>query len=73
MNLRDVPDEVYTALADGAAANHQSLNAFVVERLTEAARVLTIGDYLATYEPPAGTGLALEHATAAVREARDAS
>lgn len=73
MNLRDVPDEVYAALADGAAASRQSLNAFVVERLTEVAQVLNIGDYLATYEPPGGTGVTLEDATAAVREVRDAS
>jgi hypothetical protein len=70
MNPRDVPDEVCTALADGAAANHQSLNAFVVERLTEVARVLSISDHLASYEPPSGTGVTLEDATAAVREAR---
>ena len=73
MNLRDVPDEVYAALADGAAASRQSLNAFVVERLTEVAQVLSISDYLATYEPPSGTGVTLEDATAAVREVRDAS
>lgn len=73
MNLRDVPDEVYSALADGAAASRQSLNAFVVERLTEVAQVLNIGDYLATYEPPSGTGVTLEDATAAVREVRDVS
>ncbi|MCP2243767.1 hypothetical protein LX86_002497 [Lentzea aerocolonigenes] len=73
MNLRDVPDEVYVALAEGAAASHQSLNAFVVEKLTEVAQVLNIGDYLATYDPPSGTGVTLEDATAAVREVRDAS
>lgn len=73
MNLRDVPDDVYEALADGAEASHQSLNAFVVERLSEVAQVLSISDYLATYEPPSGTGVTLEEATAAVREVRDAS
>lgn len=73
MNLRDVPDEVYAALADGAAASRQSLNAFVVERLAEVAQVLSISDYLSTYQPPAGTGVTLEDATAAVREVRDAS
>lgn len=73
MNLRDVPDEVYAALADGAAANHQSLNAFVLEKLAEVAQVLNIGDYLATYEPPSGTGVTMEDATAAVRKIRDAS
>ncbi|WP_167975810.1 hypothetical protein [Lentzea indica] len=49
------------------------MNAFVVERLSEIAQVLSISDYLATYEPPSGTGVTLEDATAAVREVRDAS
>ncbi|WP_322755207.1 hypothetical protein [Frankia sp. Cas3] len=73
MNLRDVPDEIYTALAEGAAASHQSLNAFVVERLTEVARVTRLADYMASYEAPQGSGVTLEDAVAAVREVRDAS
>lgn len=31
MNLRDVPDEVYAALAEAAETNRQSLSAFVVD------------------------------------------
>lgn len=73
MNLRDVPDDVYAALAEGAEASRQSLNAFVVERLSEIAQVLNIGDYLASYDPPRGTGVTLEDAAAAVREVREAS
>jgi hypothetical protein len=73
MNLRDVPDEVYAALAQGADANRQSLNAFVVELLTEQAKVLSIADYLNTYEPPRGTGITVDDAAAAVREIREAS
>lgn len=73
MNLRDVPDEVYSTLAGGAEANHQSLNAFVVDRLTEAARVLRLADYVASYEPPASSGVTLEDAAAAVRAVREAS
>jgi hypothetical protein len=73
MNLRDVPDEVYAALAQGAEANRQSLNAFVVERLAEVAQVLGIADYLASYDPPRGTGVTLDDAAAAVREVREAS
>lgn len=73
INLRDVPDDVYEALAEAAEANRQSLNAFVVERLAEAAQVLSIADYLAAYEPPTGTGLTLDDAAAAVREVREAS
>lgn len=42
MNLREVSDEVYLAQAAGAEANRQSLNAFVVERLTEVAQMLDI-------------------------------
>ncbi|WP_322778085.1 hypothetical protein [Frankia sp. Cas4] len=57
MNLRDVPDEIYTALAEGAAASHQSLNVFVVERLTEMARVTRLADYMASYEAPQTAGV----------------
>jgi len=73
MNLRDVPDEVYATLASGAEANHQSLNAFVVEWLAELARTLRMADYVASYEPPRGTGLTVDDAVAAVREGREAS
>ena len=73
MNLRDVPDDVYEALAGAAQANRQSLSAFVVERLTEVARVVRLDDYIASYQPPAGSGVTLEGAVAAVREVREAS
>jgi hypothetical protein len=73
MNLRDVPDEVYAVLAEAAEANRQSLNAFVVDRLTEVAQVTRLADYVASYPPPAGTGVTVDDAAAAVREAREAS
>jgi hypothetical protein len=73
MNLRDVPDEVYAALADAATTRRQSLSAYVVDRLTEVAHAAGIADYLAAYEPPRDTGVSLEDATAAVREVREAS
>jgi len=73
MNLRDVPDDVYAALARAADANRQSLSAFVVERLTEAAQVTRLGDYVASYQPPRGSGVSIEDAAAAVREVREAS
>lgn len=73
MNLRDVPDDVYAALADAAAENRQSLSAFVVERLGEIAQLTRLGDYLDAYTPPRGTGVTLEDAVAAVREVREAS
>lgn len=73
MNLRDVPDEVYAALAHGAEESRQSLNAFVVERLAEVAQVLRVAEYLASYEPPGGTGVTIEDAAAAVRQVREAS
>lgn len=73
MNLRDVPDEVYEVLAEAARTNRQSLSAFVVERLTEVARVANLDAYLAAYQPPEGSGVTLEDATAAVREVREAS
>ncbi|MGH9306011.1 MAG: hypothetical protein ACRD0I_03900 [Acidimicrobiales bacterium] len=73
MNLRDVPDDVYSAIADAATAKRQSLSAYVVDRLTEVAEVARLADYLATYHPPAGSALTLEDAVAAVRETREAS
>lgn len=73
MNLRDVPDEVYAALTEAAEANRQSLNAFVVDRLTEVAQVTRLGDYVASYTPPRNSGVTLEDSTAAVREVREAS
>lgn len=73
MNLRDVPDEVYATLAAAAEANHQSLTKFVVERMTEVAQTVRLGEYLASYAPPHGTGISVDAAVAAVREVREAS
>lgn len=73
MNLRDVPDDVYTALASAAEAHRQSLSAFVVDRLTEVARLTRLDSYLASYQPPRDSGVTVEDATAAVREVREAS
>ena len=73
MNLRDVPDDVYAALATAAADKRQSLSAFVVDRLAETLQVLRVADYVASFAPPQGTGVSIEEATAAVREAREAS
>lgn len=73
MNLRDVPDDVYTALAETARNNRQSLSAFVVDRLIEVARVTQLADYLASYPALQGSGVTVEDAAAAVREAREAS
>lgn len=72
MNLRDVPDDVYAVLTEAAAARRQSLSAYVVEQLTEIARVARLGEYLASYVPPNSSDITLEDATAAVREAREA-
>jgi hypothetical protein len=73
MNLRDVPEDVYAALAEAAEANRQSLSAFVVERLTEIARVARLGDYIASYQPPERSGVTIDDAAGAVREVRRAS
>ena len=73
MNLREVPDDVYKALTSAAEARRQSLSAFVVDRLTEAAEVIRLSDYMSTYQEPRGSGVTMEDATAAVREAREAS
>lgn len=73
INLRDVPDEIYAALVRGAEDSHQSLNSFVVDRLTEIADVVTMADHVASYSPPRGTGVTVDDAVAAVRDVRDAS
>ena len=73
MNLRDVPDEIYTTLVEAAEVNRQSLNAFVVDRLAEVAQVARLDDYVASYTPLRGSGVTLEDSTAAVREMREAS
>lgn len=73
MNLRDVPDDVYSALAEAAEANRQSLSAFVVDRLSEVAQVTRLEEYVSSYVPPQGSGITLEDAAAAVRDVREAS
>jgi hypothetical protein len=73
MNLRDVPDEVYADLAEAAENSRQSLNAFVVDRLSEVARALRAAEYIGGYLPPENTGVSLADAVQAVREIRDAS
>lgn len=73
MNLRDVPDDVYAALSEAASTNRQSLSAYVVDRLTEAAQVARLSDYLNGYQPADASGVSLEDAVAAVREVREAS
>ncbi|MGI8882180.1 MAG: hypothetical protein ACR2KJ_17055 [Jatrophihabitans sp.] len=72
MNLRDVPDGVYAALAAAAKGNRQSLNAFVLDRLTEVARAARVADHVASYPAPKGTGITVEAAVAAVRDVRTA-
>ena len=69
MNLRDVPDDVYAALAAAAAARRQSLNAYVLDRLTEAAEVASIRAHLDAYEPPDVT-FTTEEIVAAIHEGR---
>lgn len=73
MNLRDVPDDVYAALAAAAEDSRQSLSAFVVDQLCEVARTVRVADYVATYPAPRGSGVTTDDAVAAVREVREAS
>lgn len=73
INLRDVPDEVYSTLVEAAGANRQSLNSYVIDRLAEIAQVARLTEYVTSYTPPARTGVTLDDAVAAVREVREAS
>lgn len=73
MNLRDVPDDVYAALAQAAAKERQSLSAYVVDRLEEFARTARLAEYVDSYPAPRGTGVSVQGAVDAVHEMRDAS
>ncbi|MHB1063022.1 MAG: hypothetical protein ACYC1Z_00745 [Georgenia sp.] len=73
MNLREVPDDVYAALVAAAEGRRQSLNAFVVDRLSEVAQAVRVADYVAAYPAPQGTGVTTDDAVSAVREVREAS
>ncbi|WP_198671769.1 hypothetical protein [Desertihabitans aurantiacus] len=73
LDVHDVPDDVYAALVAAAEDSRQSLNAFVVERLTEAARIARLTDHIARYPAPTGTGVTADDAVAALREIREAS
>jgi plasmid stability protein len=73
MNLRDIPEDVYAELTEAAAEHRQSLNAYVVDRLAELARVARVREYVVSYTPPVGSRVTLEDAVAAVRVARETS
>lgn len=73
INLRDVPDDVYSSVAAAAASNRQSLNAYVLERLAEMARAARIGEYLSGYRAPDATGISSDDVVDAVRHVREAS
>ncbi|UNX55793.1 type II toxin-antitoxin system HicB family antitoxin [Georgenia sp. TF02-10] len=73
IDLRDVPDDVYAALVAAAEDSRQSLNAFVVDRLSEVAQAVRVADYVASYPTPEGTGVTIDDAVSAVREVREAS
>lgn len=70
MNLRDVPDDVYTDLATAAEGSRQSLNAYVVERLVEVARTSGTADYVRSYPAPSGSTVTRDDVLEALREGR---
>lgn len=70
MNLRDVPDDVYADLAVAAKESRQSLNAYVVERLVEAARLSRASDYVRAYAAPCGSTVTRDDVLEALREGR---
>jgi hypothetical protein len=73
MNLRDVPEDVYAALAQAAEAHRQSLSGYVIDRLAEVVQILGVADYVDSYAPPRRTGVSLEDAVQAIRDVREAS
>lgn len=70
MNLRDVPDEVYADLAAAAEDSRQSLNAYVVERLVEAARTSRTAEYVRSYPAPSGSTITRDDVLDALHEGR---
>ena len=69
VQIRDVPDDVHRRLKAEAAEAGQSLNEFLLTRLTEIARLPTWSEFskrVARREPYTGPSVA-----ALIREARD--
>lgn len=70
VQVRGVPDDVHRRLKSQAARSGQSLNEFLLARMTEMARTPTVSelaDRIRAHEPYAGPSSA-----AAIREDRDA-
>ena len=71
IQVKDVPDDVHAALRRRAAAAGQSLQEYLLARLTEEARTPTVDELLERVEHRSGGRVSLKAATRAVRAQRD--
>lgn len=72
IQVKDVPDEVHTVLRRRAAAAGQSLQEYLLDRLTAEAATPTLAEVLERVSHRTGGRLSLADAAASVRGDRDA-
>lgn len=72
VQIKSVPDDVHHILRRRAAAAGQSLQEYLLARLTDEARHDTLDELLDRVEDRAGGEVSLSTAAAALREDRDA-
>jgi hypothetical protein len=72
VQIRDVPPELHRRLKVQAAAAGQSLNQFLLERLSEIAGTITLGELIAEHRTrPPYQGPSTAEIAAIIREDRD--
>lgn len=72
LTIRALPTSVRKTLATRAKARHMSLNAYLIERLTQEAETPTMAEAIAKLDSTRRKyGVTSEDVVAAVREARD--
>lgn len=71
IQVKDVPDDVHGILRQRAVAAGQSLQEYLLARLTEEARTPTVAEVLARVEHRTGGRIGLRAAVRAVRAERD--
>ena len=72
IHVEDVPDDVHATLQQRAAAAGQSLQEYLLARLIDEARSVTVDELLERTDGRAGGRVGFEAAVAAVRAERDA-
>lgn len=70
IQIKDVPEGTHTVLRQRAAANHQSLQEYLLQRLIDEAAQPTLAEVLQRAGGRAGGSVPLRSAVAAVRQDR---